>query len=205
MCIKNSVPTWQKGAFNMPNVINILTIKLKNGKTVKLRGHETFYVRGQVAFSHFLTPVSSRTIEKKNAIRDEWTKKGSGPFYSENVNLPYREIVLKNVSLVPKNDKFITYGERFAKDKFYGTAKVAGAPKIDLKNYLTTVKMAKRIGDEDIPCDFEGELAPDSDVICEGVIYFNKEGKPGIALGEVVSVGEPRYFQKKSYKSNAKE
>lgn len=170
-------------------------ITLKDGTTVKLHGHETFYVRGKVTFSHFLSPVSAGMIEKKNALRKEWAGNDSGYVYQESVNFPYREMVLKEVSIIPRFDKFTTYGETFAKSKFFVSSNSARDLKIDLKNYKSKVKMSKLIGDDVIPCNFEDELAVGSEVICKGLIFLTKEGHPCISLVEVTSVGEPVYLR----------
>ena len=68
-----------------------------------------------------------------------------------------------------------------------------------MKNHIASVSTAKLIGDEIIPYEFEDELAPDSEVICKGMIYFTKQGNPAIALTEVISVGEPVYLDRSKY------
>ena len=171
------------------------TITLKDGTTIKLRGHETFYVRGKVAFSHFLSPVSSKMIENRNALRREWAENGSENVYQEDVNSPYREMVLKEVSISRKYDNFTTYGETFAKSRFFVSSNPTRDLKMDLKNYRNKVKTSKLIGEDVIPCGFEDELAVGSEVICKGLIFLNKEGRPSIALVEVTSVGEPVYLR----------
>lgn len=175
--------------------MNSTTFTLKDGTIIKLRGRETFYVRGKVAFSHFLSPVSAAMINKRNALRKEWAESGSGTFFLEDVNSPYREIVLKDVSISPKYGKFTTYAETFAMSRFFVSSNPTRDLKMNLKNYRNKVRMSKLIGDDVIPCDFEDELAVGSEVICKGLIFLTKEGHPCISLVEVTSVGEPVYLR----------
>ncbi len=178
---------------------NTVNVTLKDGTTIKLHGYESFMVKGEVAFSHFLTPLSPAMIKNKNELRDEWAKNGSGPYYKDDVNVPYSEITLKNVSILPKHEQFLTYGEQFAMNRFYESVKFPGVPKINLKNHIASVSTAKLIGEEIVPSEFEDELAPDTEVLCKGMIYFTKQGNPAIALTEVISVGEPVYLDRSKY------
>ena len=97
-----------------------ITTNLKDGTPITLREYDRFTVRGEVAYSHFLSPLSPKQIERKNERRDEWAKSEDhvGPYYhdelfadAENNSLSDEPLVLKPLEDVIKHmiDKVDTY------------------------------------------------------------------------------------------------
>ena len=180
------------------------TTKLKDGTTVTLREYDRFKVRGEVAYSHFMSPLSPKQIERLNELRDQWaaSEEHVGPYYHDNPNVPYGELTIKNVSIINRKEK-PTAAELFAEDHFFESiTRDSGIKKMTLKNHVATVSTGLYSSEGVTPCSFDDELAPSSEVICEGMIYFTKYGRPAIALTAVYSVGDPIYLDRSKYKKH---
>ena len=179
-----------------------ISTNLKNGAPITLREYDRFTVRGEVAYSHFKSPLSPKQIENKNKRRDEWAKSEGnvGPYYHDDPSVPYGELVIKNADIVSRYPGQTTNAELFAMDHlFESTNHDYGIKKMNMKNHVATVSTGLYSSEGVTPCSFDDELAPGSEVICEGMIYFTKYGRPAIALTKVYSVGDPVYLDRTKY------
>ncbi len=180
-----------------------ISTNLKDGTPITLREYDRFTVRGEVAYSHFLSPLSPKQIERKNERRDEWSKseENAGPYYHDDPNVPYGELTIKNVDIISRCPGRTTDSERFAMDHlFESTNHDHGIKKMNLKNHVATVATGIYASDGITQCSFDDELAPGSEVVAEAMIYFTKYGRPAIALTKVYSVGDPIYLDRSQYK-----
>lgn len=179
-----------------------VTVTLKDGKTATLKAFEEVEIRGNVAFSHFLTPISRKAIEMKNEKRSKWAEQNRDKtYYLEDVNNPYAEISLTSVSIV--NNGSYTDADRFVEDRFYESRNAPGVKRANFKNYVSTVSTAMIDDSGNVASyTFDDEIALDSEVICKGQIYITKNGNPAIALTEVISIGEPQYLDRSKYQKS---
>ena len=119
-----------------------ISTNLKNGAPITLREYDRFTVRGEVAYSHFKSPLSPKQIENKNKRRDEWAKSEGnvGPYYHDDPSVPYGELVIKNADIVSRYPGQTTNAELFAMDHlFESTNHDYGIKKMNMKNHVATV------------------------------------------------------------------
>ena len=173
------------------------TVYLKDGTTAKITIGDTFTVTGKVGFSHFLTPLSKQQIANKNKRRSIWAKTKAGPYYMDDVNKPYGELIVHDASI--KSSGALTDAERTAMDKFYESSVCPGLPALRLKSYNAPVSTGKMINNLIIECSFDDELAPGTEVICEGRFFNNGNNRLCIALISVATIGDPVYLDRTKY------
>ena len=191
---------------NKKNTRRTVTVSLKDGTSVTLREYDRITVRGEVAYSHFMSPLSPKQIENKNKRRDEWAKSEDhvGPYYHDNPNVPYGELTLNNVCIVNRNPDRLNNAELFAQDHIYESSTYDfGVKKMNMKNHVATIATGIFSSDGITQCAFDDELAPGNEVVAEAMIYFTKYGRPAIALTGVYSVGDPAYLDRSQYKKRA--
>ena len=178
------------------------TVSLKDGTNATVTNGDTFIVRGEVGFSHFLTPLSKQQIANKNNRRSIWAKTKAGPYYMDDVNKPYGELIVYDASI--KSSGALTDAERTAMDKFYESSVCPGLPALRLKSYNAPVSTGKMINNLIIECSFDDELAPGTEVICEGRFFINRNGSLAIALKSVTTLGNPVYIDRTRYVRKSK-
>ena len=184
---------------------NQVTVTLKDGSSITLRDNDRFTVRGQICYSHFLSPLSPKQIESKNDRRDKWAKSEDrvGPYYHDDPNVPYGELTIKNVDIISRCPGRTTDSERFALDHFFESVNFDhGIKKMSLKHYAAQLSTGAMNNEgQFMNCPFDDELNLGSEVICEGIIYFTKTGKPAIELTGVYTVGAPVYLDRSKYRN----